>query len=323
MPAKKPTEERFGREEENEEQEEGGLIRTCHLCGKAQCGQRKGRVRCAYCKRVFCLQQLYKKFGIRTTVDDRNFKCPRCLGICCCVTNCQKGPPHVHCKVYKVRQNKRRNRELAALENAAQEAKSLIQSARPVLPQSEMPPMHPTSCMTRIHSIPSFSSLTTLSSFQPIPTPDPSIKLESETPHPSSYIPISPSAPSSYLPLHLPDPQPTLYTDPYLSTGYNTPLELSHGIARPIASFAVQHSDWLTQLNLKALDDPEALSPYPAPFLRDETPSEERISAEKDDKTAGKVRGSAAFSRQSKKPAGLSIVFGRFSRDGADIRGNC
>ena len=229
MPTKKPTEERVEPEEENAEQEEGGLIRTCHLCGKAQCGQRRGRVRCAYCKRVFCLQQLWKKFGIRTTVDDRNFKCPRCLGICCCVTDCKKGPPHVHCKVFKVRQNKRRNRELAALENAAQDAKSFVQPARPILQPTEVPSMHPAPCITRIHSIPSFTSLTALPSFQPLPSADLSIKLEPDAPHPSSYISISPSAPSSYLPLHLPDAQPPLYADPYLSTSYGTPLELSRG----------------------------------------------------------------------------------------------
>ena len=230
MPTKKLTEERVEPEEENEEQEEGGLIRTCHLCGKAQCGQRRGRVRCAYCKRVFCLQQLFKKFGIRTTVDDRNFKCPRCLGICCCVTDCKKGPPHVHCKVFKVRQNKRRNRELAALENAAQDAKSFVQPARPVMQPAEVLPMNPAPCITRIHSIPSFTSLTALPSFQPLPTADLSIKLEPDAPHPSSYISISPSAPSSYLPLHLPDAQPPLYADPYLSTSYGTPLELLRGI---------------------------------------------------------------------------------------------
>ena len=89
--------------------EDSGLTRTCHLCGKAQCGQRKGRVRCAYCKRIFCLQQLYKKFKIKASTEDMDFKCPRCLGICCCVCNCQKPPPHVHCKVYKVRQTKRKS----------------------------------------------------------------------------------------------------------------------------------------------------------------------------------------------------------------------
>lgn len=65
-------------------------------------------MRCAYCKRIFCLQQLYKKFKIKASVEDTDFKCPRCLGICCCVCNCQRPPPHVHCKVYKVRQNKKK-----------------------------------------------------------------------------------------------------------------------------------------------------------------------------------------------------------------------
>ena len=96
----------YVQEELLEETEDASLVKTCHLCGKSQCGQRKGRVRCAYCKRIFCLQQLYKKFKIKASVDDKNFKCPRCTGICCCVCNCQRPPPHVHCKVYKVRQNK-------------------------------------------------------------------------------------------------------------------------------------------------------------------------------------------------------------------------
>ena len=79
---------------------------TCHLCGKVQCGQRLGRVKCCLCNRIFCLQQLSRKFHIIATANDPYFKCPRCTGICCCVCNCQKPPPHVHCKVYKVRQNK-------------------------------------------------------------------------------------------------------------------------------------------------------------------------------------------------------------------------
>ena len=98
----------YVQEELLEETEDASLVKTCHLCGKAQCGQRKGRVRCACCKRIFCLQQLYKKFKIKASVDDKNFKCPRCTGICCCVCNCQRPPPHVHCKVYKVRQNKKK-----------------------------------------------------------------------------------------------------------------------------------------------------------------------------------------------------------------------
>lgn len=81
-------------------------IQTCHLCGKVQCGQRLGRVKCCLCSRIFCLQQLQRKFGITAIANDPEFKCPRCTGICCCVCNCQKPPPHVHCKVYKVRQNK-------------------------------------------------------------------------------------------------------------------------------------------------------------------------------------------------------------------------
>lgn len=85
-------------------------IQTCHLCGKVQCGQRLGRVKCAYCSRIFCLQQLQRKFGIIATANDPCFKCPRCTGVCCCMCNCQRPPPHVHCKVYKVRQNKVRLR---------------------------------------------------------------------------------------------------------------------------------------------------------------------------------------------------------------------
>ena len=81
-------------------------IQTCHLCGKVQCGQRLGRVKCCLCSRIFCLQQLQRKFGIIAVANDPCFKCPRCTGVCCCVCNCQRPPPHVHCKVYKVRQNK-------------------------------------------------------------------------------------------------------------------------------------------------------------------------------------------------------------------------
>lgn len=81
-------------------------IQTCHLCGKVQCGQRLGRVKCCYCSRIFCLQQLQRKFGIVAVANDPCFKCPRCTGVCCCMCNCQRPPPHVHCKVYKVRQSK-------------------------------------------------------------------------------------------------------------------------------------------------------------------------------------------------------------------------
>ena len=89
---------------DKDESKEGS--QTCHLCGKVQCGQRLGRVKCCRCKRIFCLQQLSRKFNIQAQVNYPNFICPRCNGICGCVCNCQKPPPHVHCKVYKVRQNK-------------------------------------------------------------------------------------------------------------------------------------------------------------------------------------------------------------------------
>ena len=100
-------------------------IQTCHLCGKVQCGQRLGRVKCAYCSRIFCLQQLHRKFGIIATANDPSFKCPRCTGICCCMCNCQRPPPHVHCKVYKVRQNKVRLRTLVK-ERRTHQTKSML-----------------------------------------------------------------------------------------------------------------------------------------------------------------------------------------------------
>lgn len=103
-------------------------IQTCHLCGKVQCGQRLGRVKCRYCSRIFCLQQLQRKFGIVATANDPNFKCPRCTGVCCCMCNCQRPPPHVHCKVYKVRQNKIKNLE----ENNAKEEPSLSMLANSI-----------------------------------------------------------------------------------------------------------------------------------------------------------------------------------------------
>ena len=95
---------------EREDVKEGSL--TCHLCGKVQCGQRLGRVTCCRCKRIFCLQQLERKFQIKAVAGSTNFECPRCLGICCCVSDCKKGPPHVHCKVYNVRKNKIRHNNI-------------------------------------------------------------------------------------------------------------------------------------------------------------------------------------------------------------------
>ena len=150
-----------------EEMEESGLTRTCHLCGKAQCGQRKGRVRCVQCKRIFCLQQLYKKFKIKASVEDTDFKCPRCLGICCCVCNCQKPPPHVHCKVYKVRQTKRKT------PLPPQEMRPSFQ-VQPIVPKEVVPKVE-----------------------LPAPNPEPS-------PSPNSYVP--PSQASPMLPAESPLP---------------------------------------------------------------------------------------------------------------------
>ena len=131
--------------------EDASLVRTCHLCGKATCGQRKGRVRCAYCKRIFCLQQLFKKFKIKASVEDKDFKCPPCQGICCCVSNCQRPPPHVHCKVYKVRQNKKKP-----------------VTTQPVdLKQSRIPPP----LTVKTEPPPIDSSLPSIQSFSPFPNP--------------------------------------------------------------------------------------------------------------------------------------------------------
>lgn len=47
---------------------------TCHLCGKVQCGQRLGRVKCCQCNRIFCLQQLSRKFHIIATANDPAFQ---------------------------------------------------------------------------------------------------------------------------------------------------------------------------------------------------------------------------------------------------------
>lgn len=190
------------REEIEEELGEGGLIKTCHLCGKAQCGQRRGRVRCAYCKRVFCLQQLYKKFKIRADPNDKSFKCPRCLGICCCVTNCQKPPPHVHCKVYKVRQNKRRIRERAHQADA-----SLIGNGNRVEGTID--------------------------------------KTEME----ASPLTFFPEANPSLFPLPPMENHGIAYPENAMSTTFCYSNDI------PKNTSLVQHSDWLTQLNLQILED--------------------------------------------------------------------
>lgn len=130
---------------DKDEAKEGS--QTCHLCGKVQCGQRLGRVKCSICNRIFCLQQLSRKFHITAQADDPYFKCPRCLGICCCVCNCTKPPPHVHCKVYKVRQNKLRQQ---AMMEQSMHTESV--SPKPVLPVDPIPvpPIEDPSFSTRI-----------------------------------------------------------------------------------------------------------------------------------------------------------------------------
>ena len=120
---------------EKDESKEGS--QTCHLCGKVQCGQRLGRVKCCLCGRVFCLQQLSRKFHIIAAANDPYFKCPRCQGTCCCVSNCQKPPPHVHCKVYKVRQNKlKQTPETSQIIPENPSPKPVI-GELPILPQTE------------------------------------------------------------------------------------------------------------------------------------------------------------------------------------------
>ena len=110
-------------------EKEDNDIKTCHLCGKASCGKRKGRVRCAKCKRIFCIQQLVKKFRMKVVKDQPDFICPRCLGLCCCVTDCTLPPPHVHCKVYKVRLNKKKCRENSIRENVERDRNNMYDPA--------------------------------------------------------------------------------------------------------------------------------------------------------------------------------------------------
>ncbi len=198
------------RDEESEDGNNNGLIRTCHLCGKAQCGQRRGRVRCAYCKRVFCLQQLYKKFKIKAVPNDPHFKCPRCLGICCCVCDCQKPPPHVHCKVYKVRQNKRRNRELAARESA-----SAFTSQMNIIQPIAIQPQN-------VQPVPPLQALPHLQSAA-LPQALPQLKMEGDVSIPNQYYVNEAPAPISQ---PLPESYPISYPDPSISNSffYNTDI---------------------------------------------------------------------------------------------------
>lgn len=88
---------------------------SCHLCGKEDCGKRTGRVVCKQCGKVFCIGQLNKKFGLTVDVNDPNFICPKCNGICCCVAPCRMN--HTHCKTFTVRENKRKKKELSIQNN--------------------------------------------------------------------------------------------------------------------------------------------------------------------------------------------------------------
>ena len=204
-----PSRETHG--ENTDDMEDSGLTRTCHLCGKAQCGQRKGRVRCAYCKRIFCLQQLYKKFKIKASTEDMDFKCPRCLGICCCVCNCQKPPPHVHCKVYKVRQTKRKT-----------------------VPNVDPRPSFPSTIPFRPETMPRI---------------DPGSVNPTNLSPPIDYHQVQP-APLPSIPSPIPEQQAPAYSY------YSTEIPGSKNVI--VVFILVQHSDWLTQLNLQMLDNPEA-----------------------------------------------------------------
>ena len=244
--------------EEMEEKADGGLIRTCHLCGKSQCGQRRGRVRCAFCKRIFCLQQLYKKFKIQAEAGDTNFKCPRCLKICCCVTNCTKPPPHTHCKVYKVRENKRRHREEAQKENAVQAAieSDLVESVNLKIAK-ERSAIQPFSFYT-----PDMSGIPTI---VPPMVEQSGIYAESMTSQPIFYsgeptvnsangIPSSTVIPSDGNDSTNAPTTTTVTAFQSPSNGINNLNDASPALfgGRDLIP-PLQHSDWLTQLNMNIL----------------------------------------------------------------------
>ena len=249
--------------EEMEEKAEGGLIRTCHLCGKSQCGQRRGRVRCAYCRRVFCLQQLYKKFKIQAEAGDTNFRCPRCLKICCCVSDCSHLPPHAHCKVYKVRENKRRHREEAQKENEVQVAmeSDLVESVNLKIAK-ERSSIQPFSFYT-----PDMSGLPTVVptmveqcgvyaeplNSQPIffpgdPTPN-SASGVPPPPHPSSSTSINSLTTNGNGSSNVTTPAFQVSATGLNSLNdFNATLFGGRELIPPL-----QHSDWLTQLNMHIL----------------------------------------------------------------------
>lgn len=155
-----PYDSNIASDEDGSETDKIDGLKTCHLCGKAKCGQRRGRVNCCKCGRVFCVQQLEKKFNMSPTKGQTDFVCPRCLNICCCVTNCTKGPPHVHCKVLKVRQNKKRYRELAK-----KEAEEKLYKDQQILNSQQYYQPYP--------SISSLSVCPSTQSFQPFVPPIP------------------------------------------------------------------------------------------------------------------------------------------------------
>ncbi|KAK8789954.1 hypothetical protein WA158_006734 [Blastocystis sp. Blastoise] len=190
--------------------EDSTALPTCHLCGKAVCGQRMGRIQCVNCSKIFCLQQLQRKFDMVVDINDTNFRCPRCLGFCCCVCDCRRPPPHVHCKVYKVRENKRKR-----LENLEQPPPQVSNMGLPAPKQEQsyysMNQMSQMSMNNPMKSIPlspltstplglmprtsSLTSMTTLDlSMQPIKTED-SMQGRLYNPNSDSYPIIVPSDP--------------------------------------------------------------------------------------------------------------------------------
>lgn len=112
---------------------------SCHLCGKEDCGKRTGRVVCKNCLKVFCLGQLKKKFNIIAEQNDVNFICPKCRGICCCVTTCAL--KHTHCKTFMVRENKRKKKEQAAFENGQNKIKRVNSLLDGFAPQQTFSPL--------------------------------------------------------------------------------------------------------------------------------------------------------------------------------------
>ena len=104
----------------------------------------------------------------------------------------------MHCKVYKVRQNKRRNRELAAKENASAfvSQMNVIQSIA-IQPQNVQP-------IPQLQAMPRLQSTT-------LPQSVPQLKMENTVSLPNQFYasetptPVQQSFPESY-PISYPDP---------------------------------------------------------------------------------------------------------------------